>query len=106
MLARKIWAYYEDYAVSGDHFLPPDNVQFKPVYAVAHRTSPTNIGFMALSAAVAGYFGYMTLGETCKTIGSVMDTLSQMEKMHGHLYNWYDTVTLQVCLHDQPPFPA
>ena len=94
VLARKIWAYYEDYAVAGDHFLPPDNVQFKPVYAVAHRTSPTNIGFMVLSAAVAGCFGYMTLGETCKTIGSVMDTLSQMEKMHGHLYNWYDTVTL------------
>lgn len=94
VLARKIWAYYEDYALPGDHYLPPDNVQFKPVYGVAHRTSPTNIGFMILSTAIAAAFGYMTPEEAYDRLSGVMDTLSQMEKMHGHLYNWYDTISL------------
>ena len=93
-LARKIWAYYEDYAGAGDHSLPPDNVQFKPVYSVAHRTSPTNIGFMMVSTGISVEFGYISLEKACRHLGSVMDTLSQMDRLHGHLYNWYDTISL------------
>ena len=94
VMARKIWAYYEDYATSGDHYLPPDNVQFRPVYSVAHRTSPTNIGFLILSTAIAAELGYISLGEACIRLQRVMDTLEQMERFQGHLYNWYDTISL------------
>ncbi len=94
LLARKIWAYYEDYAGAGDHYLPPDNVQFKPVYSVAHRTSPTNIGFMMVSTAISVELGYLTLEKACLRLMRVMDTLMQMERLHGHLYNWYDTISL------------
>ena len=49
MLARKTWAYYEDFADEQNNYLAPDNVQIDPPNGVAHRTSPTNIGFMLLS---------------------------------------------------------
>lgn len=94
LIARKIWAYYEDYAVAGDHYLPPDNVQFKPVYSVAHRTSPTNIGFLILSTAIAAELGYISLTEAHSRLHHVMNTLEQMERFQGHLYNWYDTISL------------
>ncbi|MDR0286918.1 MAG: glycosyltransferase family 2 protein, partial [Clostridiales bacterium] len=47
---RRIWAFYEDYATEGENWLPPDNVQFEPVYILAHRTSPTNIGLLIVSS--------------------------------------------------------
>lgn len=94
VLSRKIWAFYEDFAGEGDHFLPPDNVQFEPVYVVAHRTSPTNIGFLLVSTVIACEMGYLTRGQMLERLSKVMDTLEKMEKWKGHLYNWYDTVTL------------
>ncbi len=94
VMARKIWAYYEDYAVAGDHDLPPDNVQLKPVYGVAHRTSPTNIGYLILSTAIAAEFGYISLQTAVMRLGRVMDTLAHMETLEGHLLNWYDTTSL------------
>lgn len=94
VLARKIWAYYEDYAGAGDHYLPPDNVQFKPVYSVAHRTSPTNIGFMMVATGIGAEFGYLSPEKACARLHKVMDTLEQMQRLRGHLYNWYDTISL------------
>lgn len=94
VLARKIWAYYEDYAGPGDHYLPPDNVQFKPVYSVAHRTSPTNIGFMMVATGIGAEFGYLSPEEACTRLHKVMDTIEQMQQLRGHLYNWYDTISL------------
>lgn len=60
ILSRKIWAFYEDYAGKQDNYLPPDNVQFEPVYSIAHRTSPTNIGYLILSCVIAYNMGYIT----------------------------------------------
>jgi hypothetical protein len=60
--ARKTWAFFETYVGAHDHWLPPDNVQEHPVAAVAHRTSPTNMG-LALLANLAAYdFGYLPAG--------------------------------------------
>lgn len=95
ILARKIWAFYDDYAVENENFLPPDNVQFSPVYCIAHRTSPTNIGFLILSILIAERFGYISRGEMTERLSAVMDTLDKMEKWNGHIFNWYDTITLQ-----------
>ena len=43
-VARKTWRYFETLAGPEDHWLPPDNLQEERAPAVAHRTSPTNIG--------------------------------------------------------------
>jgi len=44
-LARRTWAFFETHVGAADHHLPPDNVQEHPVARIAHRTSPTNMGF-------------------------------------------------------------
>lgn len=93
--SRKIWAFYDDYATQNENFLPPDNVQFTPVYAVAHRTSPTNIGFLILSTVIAEHFGYISIEEMICRLENIVNTLDKMKKWNGHIFNWYDTLTLQ-----------
>ncbi|ATW26012.1 GH36-type glycosyl hydrolase domain-containing protein [Candidatus Formimonas warabiya] len=95
-LARKIWAFYEDFAGEKDHFLPPDNYQENPPNGIAHRTSPTNIGFLLLAILTARDFGFIHTGEMAQKIGRTLDTVERMKKWKGHLYNWYDTRTLEI----------
>ena len=94
--ARKIWAFYEDYATESENYLPPDNVQFAPVYCVAHRTSPTNIGFLIVSTVIAGRMGYISQGEVILRLENIAETLEKLKKWNGHIFNWYDTLTLEV----------
>lgn len=95
-VARKTWAYYEDLVGEGDNFLPPDNYQEYPPKGIAHRTSPTNIGFYLLSVICARDFGYLTTTRMIEKIRQTTNTLLRMETWKGHLYNWYDTRSLEV----------
>ena len=92
--ARKIWDFYEKFVIPLDNFLPPDNVQFEPVFNVAHRTSPTNIGFYILSVIAAFDMKFIEKEEAAIRIENTINTLDRMEKWNGHLYNWYDTMSL------------
>ena len=47
--ARRTWRFFETFVTPADNMLPPDNFQDDPAPAVAHRTSPTNIGLYLLS---------------------------------------------------------
>lgn len=95
-LAKEIWTFYEDFAGPEDHFLPPDNVQTDPPNGVAHRTSPTNIGFLLTSALAAREFGFIDTPELVKHVERTIGTVERLDKWNGHLYNWYDTVSLEV----------
>ena len=93
-IARKTWAFFETYVGAEDHWLPPDNIQEKPVAVVAHRTSPTNMG-MALLANLSAYdFGYITLGTLIERTQNTLLTMAELEQYRGHFYNWYDTQSL------------
>jgi cyclic beta-1,2-glucan synthetase len=93
-LARKTWAFFEDFVGIEDNWLPPDNMQEHPAWVVAHRTSPTNIGMSLLANLTALDFGFASLDQLLARTGSAFDTMSRMERYHGHFYNWYDTLTL------------
>ncbi|MEO7210384.1 MAG: glucoamylase family protein, partial [Chitinophagaceae bacterium] len=93
-ISRKTWAFFEDFITKEDNFLPPDNYQEHPVEAVAHRTSPTNIGIALLSHLSAVDFGYSTLPAFIKSTEETFSTLNKMERFRGHFYNWYDTISL------------
>jgi len=95
MTARKTWRYFEDFAVESDNYLPPDNFQEDPPKGAAHRTSPTNIGLYLLSILSACDMGYIGLTEMAERLGKVLDTIERLDKWKGHLYNWYNTVTLE-----------
>ncbi|NMF98277.1 cyclic beta 1-2 glucan synthetase [Aromatoleum toluolicum] len=93
-LARRTWAFFDAFVDADDHWLPPDNYQEYRVAAVAHRTSPTNIG-MALLANLSAYdFGYIPAGLLLERTANTLRTMDALERHRGHFYNWYDTQTL------------
>jgi cyclic beta-1,2-glucan synthetase len=94
--ARKMWAFYEDYVTAEHNYLPPDNVQYSPVYRVSARTSPTNIGMYLISCVVAKEFGFIDRQQFEKRVADTVSTIEAMQKWHGNLMNWYETIGLGV----------
>jgi hypothetical protein len=94
-IARKTWAFFERFLGPDDHWLPPDNYQEHPVAVLAHRTSPTNIGFALLANLSAYDFGYIGAGRLVERTANTLRTMQMLERHRGHFYNWYDTRTLQ-----------
>ena len=92
--ARRTWGFFDTYVGPDDHWLPPDNYQESPAPAVAHRTSPTNMG-LALLANLAAYdFGYIPAGRLVDRTARAFQAMTAMERHRGHFYNWYDTRSL------------
>jgi cyclic beta-1,2-glucan synthetase len=94
-IARKTWRFFETFVGPEDNWLPPDNFQEHPVPAIAHRTSSTNIGMAILSNLAAYDLGYISARQLLHRTERTLDTLRRMERYRGHLYNWYDTITLK-----------
>lgn len=93
--ARRIWAFFEAYVGEKDHWLPPDNIQEYPEEKVAHRISPTNEGLYLMSALVARDFGYLSLHDLVDLWERNLDNWTKFDRLQGHFYNWYDTVTME-----------
>lgn len=93
-ISRRTWGFFERFVTVEDNWLPPDNYQEQPKEAIAHRTSPTNIGLSLLSSLAAYDFGYISAGAVIDRAANTVCTLEKMERHRGHLYNWYDTMTL------------
>ncbi|HEY7369182.1 MAG TPA: glycosyl transferase, partial [Thermoanaerobaculia bacterium] len=94
-IARRTWRYFEEFVVPEENHLPPDNVQEDPHRVIAHRTSPTNVGLSLLSAVAAHDRGWIGTTEFVERIEATFSTLTRIERFRGHLYNWYDTRSLQ-----------
>ncbi len=101
LTARRTWRFFETFVGPEDHALPPDNFQEDPKPVVAHRTSPTNIGLYLLSTIAARDFGWLGLLDTVERLEATFETLTRMERFHGHHYNWYETSTLRPL---EPPY--
>ena len=97
-LARKTWAFFEEFVGPEDHWLPPDNYQEHPVAVVAHRTSPTNMGLALLANLSAYDFGYMSAGQLIERTTNALHTMEGLERHRSHFYNWYDTQSLKPLL--------
>src|SRR5690606_24788899 len=94
-LARQTWHFFERFVGPEDNWLPPDHFQEEPLDTVAHRTSPTNIGLYLTSSVTAYDLGFLgPVGLTAR-LGRTFETLDQLERVRGHLLNWYDTRTLR-----------
>jgi cyclic beta-1,2-glucan synthetase len=93
-LARRTWAYFEEYAGPDEHWLPADHFQESPRGTIAHYTTPTNIGLFMLSTLSAYDLGYIGLPELDLRLNSIFENVDKLEHYRGHLLNWYDTSTL------------
>jgi len=94
-LARRNWAFFEDFVGPADHWLPPDNWQETPQPKLAHRTSPTNMGLSLLANLGACDLGHASVGRVLQRSGDALATMRRLERFRGHFYNWYDTQSLQ-----------
>ncbi|MCY7369760.1 MAG: hypothetical protein LH479_02545, partial [Polaromonas sp.] len=97
-LALQTWQLFERCVGPEDNHLPPDNLQVDAEPTVAHRTSPTNIGLYLLATLCARTFGLVTVAEAIARLEATLGTVERMAKHNGHLYNWYETRTLEVLL--------
>ncbi|MBE0569348.1 MAG: cyclic beta 1-2 glucan synthetase [Deltaproteobacteria bacterium] len=97
-LSRRTWSFFETFVGPEDHWLPPDNYQEYRVGAVAHRTSPTNMGLSLLSNLAAYDFGYLPSGRLVERTENALRTMESLARHQGHFYNWYDTQSLEPLL--------
>ena len=90
-VARRTWAYYDNFVTAAENWLPPDNFQEIPTPRIAGRTSPTNIGMGLLSTLAAHDFGYLPGSQLVERIGNTFATLEKLDRHRGHFFNWYST---------------
>ena len=93
--ARRTWRFFETFVTSADSMLPPDNFQDDPAPALAHRTSPTNIGLYLLSVVCARDFGWIGTGQAIDRLEATLATMGRLQRVRGHFLNWYDTRDLR-----------
>ena len=87
--------YFKDLINEENNYLPPDNYQEDRKPITVSRTSSTNIG-LGLLAIISGYdLGYESLHDTLDILNKMLSTIEKLSKWNGHLYNWYDTKTLE-----------
>jgi cyclic beta-1,2-glucan synthetase len=94
-IARRTWAFFEQFVGPEDNWLPPDNFQEFPRPKTAHRISPTNEGLYVLSAIAARDFGYIGMSDLVELLERNLDRWTNLERYFGHFYNWYNTTTLE-----------
>ncbi|MDR3314517.1 MAG: DUF3131 domain-containing protein [Oscillospiraceae bacterium] len=90
-----MWNYFETYCTEEHNFLPPDNVQETPVYRVAPRSSPTNLGLYLLCTLAARDLDFLSTTQLAQRLERTLGSIEQLERWHGNLLNWYDTRTLR-----------
>jgi cyclic beta-1,2-glucan synthetase len=95
-LAQQTWQFFERCVGPEDNYLPPDNLQLEPEPTIAHRTSPTNIGLYLLAIASARQFSWITSAEMISRLEDTLGSVERLSKHNGHLFNWYETRTLEV----------
>jgi cyclic beta-1,2-glucan synthetase len=91
--ALRTWRFFREFSNAEHNWLIPDIVQEGGL--IANRISPTNLGFIFNSRLSAYDLGWSTVTEFLTDTENTFETMRKMPKHNGHLYNWYDTVTLQ-----------
>lgn len=94
-VGKRTWQFFKDYLVKENNYLPPDNYQEDRKPKAIKRTSSTNIG-LALLAVISSYdLGYETQKNTLELLNKMIDTIYNLQKWNGHLYNLYNIETLE-----------
>jgi cyclic beta-1,2-glucan synthetase len=93
-LALRTWRYFNQFGGASHNYLIPDNVEEEGLFE-AGRVSPTNYGLLLNARQAATTFGYLTIPEFVELTESSFQTYEKLDKYRGHIYNWYDTRTLQ-----------
>lgn len=94
-VSEDTWKYFSEYMNKQNNFLPPDNFQESRREKIVQRTSATNIGLGLLTIVAAYDLKFINLDKTIESLEKSIETIEELEKWNGHLYNWYNTKTLK-----------
>ncbi|MBR5227285.1 MAG: hypothetical protein IKV94_01435 [Clostridia bacterium] len=94
-IGNRTWKFFDSFMNETNNYLPPDNFQENRRPKLVNRTSSTNIGYGLLSIINAYDLDYIPLEAAIDKLDKTLTTVNLLEKWHGHLYNWYNIVTLQ-----------
>ncbi len=94
LLALRTWRFFYQYGGESHNYLIPDNVEEDGLFEAA-RVSPTNYGLLLNARQAAVTFGYLTIPEFATLTSASLATFEKLKKLNGHIYNWYDTRTLE-----------
>lgn len=92
-IALKTWQFFKDYLTPENNYLIPDNYQEDRKQVIVQRTSSTNIGLSMLAVISAYDMGFEELPKTIELLTKIIDTIYELPKWNGHLYNWYNIKT-------------
>ena len=98
-IGKKTWGFFEKDLRQEDNFLIPDNYQEDRKNKVVRRTSSTNIGLSMMAVISANDLGFINNDKTIELLKNILNTVNELQKWNGHLYNWYNTET------KEPLFP-
>ncbi|MBQ8298540.1 MAG: DUF3131 domain-containing protein [Clostridia bacterium] len=94
-ISKRTWQFFDVYINEKNNYLMPDNFDESRKEEITDYTSSTNIG-LSLMAVISAYnLGFVKQKDMLKRIEKIMDTIENLEKWNGHLYNWYNVKTLK-----------
>lgn len=94
-IAQRTWQFFKDNLTEENNYLITDNYQEERKPLTVQRTSSTNIGLSMLAVISSYDLGFENLEDTIKLISNIINTVYELPKWNGHLYNWYNTKTKQ-----------
>lgn len=94
-IGKLTWEFFKDHITKENHYLMIDNYQEDRKNKIVDRTSSTNIGLELLAVVSAYDLQYIPLEEAIDYITKIIETINGLAKWNGHLYNWYNTKTLE-----------
>ena len=94
-IARQTWKYFDEKLTEETNYLVPDNYQLGRKNKFVDRTSSTNIG-LELLAIISSYdMKFISFDQAKEKLEKVINTIINLDKWNGHLYNWYNIKTLR-----------
>ena len=89
-IGRDTWKFFDDYLTKENNYLIPDNYQKDRKEEVITRTSSTNIGLSILAVVSSYDLGFIDLNKCTTLLNNMINTIFELPKWNGHLYNWYE----------------
>jgi len=93
------WRFFLEFGGRENQWLIPDNVEERDWLQI-RKLSPTNLGMLLNVRQAACELGFLTLPDFAEATLGTLATYSGLEKVNGHIYNWYEIESLRAI----PPF--
>ena len=94
-VAKRTFNFFYDNITKENNYLIPDNYQEDRKNVYVDRTSSTNIGLSIMAIIAGADLNFITLEEANTILENIINTVWNLKKWNGHLYNWYDIKNLE-----------